>query len=339
MTDTPATSPLHPLHIGSLALPGNQLLAPMAGYTNLPFRLIIRRVGGCALGAIEMVAALSQDQRRHCDRFALATALHPEEGPTAMQVYGRDPQRCAVCAAELEAAGAAVVDLNCGCPVRKARQAGCGISLMRDPPLIGRILSAMRAAIRVPLMVKIRLGYDQSERTGLEVARRAVDAGVDAITVHARTGASRHGEAVDLDGLAAIASAVPVPVIANGDQHDSDILRRSHTAGAAGFMIGRGAIGHPDIFAGLAAELVGRPVPAFSLEHRLAWLREHVALTISLYGAERGIRTLRRTPLLYCAGQPGVRRLRERWITISTIEDIENIIAELRAHPQDRDTP
>ena len=322
-------SPLHPLRIGSLELPGNLLLAPMAGYTNLPFRRIISRVGGCALGAIEMVAALSPDQRRHCDRLALATARHPEEGPTAMQVYGRDPQRCAACAEDLAAAGAAVIDLNCGCPVRKARQAGCGISLMRDPPLIGRILAAMRAATRLPLMVKIRLGYDQQERTGLEVARRAVEAGVDAITVHARTGASRHGEPVDLDGLAAIAAAVPVPVIANGDQHDPDILRRAHAAGAAGFMIGRGCIGHPEIFVSLAARLAGQPEPVFSLSERLSWLREHVALTIDLYGAERGIRTLRRTPLLYCSGLPGVRRLRERWITICTLDDIEAIIADL----------
>ncbi|MFW5698986.1 MAG: tRNA dihydrouridine synthase [Planctomycetota bacterium] len=328
---------IHPLRLAGLELANNLCLAPMAGYTNLPFRLIVKRMGHCGLVATEMVAAMTPAQRRADRAFATAVAHRDEERPLAMQVYGREPELCAACAVELQQAGADLVDLNCGCPVRKAKQAGCGVALMREPERVGAILRAMRAVTTVPLGVKIRLGYDKNRRTGVAVARIAQDAGVDVITVHARTGESKHGAQLDFAGLAEVRAAVDVPVIANGDMHHEDNIRRARDeAGVDGYMIGRGAIGRPWIFAELSARFAGEPSATPDLERRSALLHEHFALVLELYGPERGIRIMRKYSLLYFHGQPGVRRFRDRFVRIATPEDFIRIVAdylaEARAH-------
>ena len=218
---------IHPLQIGDLTLRNNLTLAPMAGFTNLAFRLIAKEVGGCGLVATEMVAALSSENRIHDKRFEVLTRTAPEEKPVAMQIYGRDPELCAQTARALDAKGADLIDLNCGCPVRKAKQAGCGVALMKEPEQIGRIVAAIREVTDKPVGVKMRLGFEEGQRTAVEIARLAEDNGADVVAVHARTGENKHGTPVDLHGMADVKAAVSIPVIANGSMDSAEATSRT----------------------------------------------------------------------------------------------------------------
>jgi tRNA-dihydrouridine synthase B len=303
---------IRPLRIGGLELASNLCLAPMAGFTNLPYRLIVREVGGCGLVAAEMVAALASPTIAQNHRRVAAIASSPAERPVAMQIYGRDPAACAGLARRMVAAGADVIDLNCGCPVRKARQAGCGVALMRDPGQVARIVAALRLAVAGPVTVKLRLGIDQDNVNAVTVARAAVDAGADALTVHARTGESKRGMEVDLDGLAAVVAAVRVPVIGNGSLHTAAAIRAAAATGVAGYAIGLAACDDPWIFRRLADELAGRiPTPPTLAErHRIC--RRHLGLVLDQYGESAGSVIMRKYAGFFCRGLPGIRELRQR---------------------------
>jgi len=325
---------IHPLTIGSLRLDNNLCLAPMAGFTNVAFRLIAKEVGGCGLVASEMVAAIGREQRAFDQRFRVLTENVAAEHPLAMQVYGREPELCAQTARALEEAGADLIDLNCGCPVKKAKQAGCGVSLMREPEQIGRIVAAMRAATTRPVTVKMRLGFDTSSRNVVEVARAAVENGAAALFVHARTGESKHGTAIDLAPLAEVKRSVPVPVIANGSLDTADAIRRAKDeAGVDGYQIGRAACGDPWLFRNLIAELGGGERYTPSLSERRALLERHYRLIVGLFGAERGTRVMRKYTFFYCNGLPGVRRFRDRFMRIADASGffalVDDFFAEL----------
>lgn len=318
---------IHPLAIGPVQLPNNLCLAPMAGFTNLAFRLIAKQVGGCGLVASEMVAALSNPGVTNRLRFGLLTASVPAEKPLAMQVYGREPELCAATARGLAEAGADIVDLNCGCPVKKAKQAGCGVALMREPEQVGRIVAAMRAALPagVPVTVKMRLGYAQDDRRAVEVAQAGIAAGATAVFLHARTGESKHGVPIDLAGLREVREAVRgmgdghVPVIANGSMDTAAAIRAAKDeAGVDGYQIGRAACGDPWLFRNLIAELEGGEPYRPDLAERRALLERHFDLVVGLFGEERGVRVMRKYTFFYCNGLPGVRRFRDRFMRIAS---------------------
>jgi tRNA-dihydrouridine synthase B len=324
---------IHPVAIGSLTLANNLCLAPMAGFTNVAFRLIAKEVGGCGLVASEMVAALGATQRVHDERFRTLTRTVPAEKPLAMQVYGRDPALCAATAAALDAAGADLIDLNCGCPVRKARQAGCGVALMNEPSLVGRIIGAMRAATSKPVTIKMRLGADAAHRTLIEVAKAAVEHGADAVFVHARSGESKHGMAVDYSGIAEVKAAVAVPVFANGSLETAAAIRHVRDAtGADGYQIGRAACGDPWLFRNLIAELTGQPLYAPSLDERRQLLIRHFELILELFGEGRGTRIMRKYTFFYCNGLPGVRRFRDRFQRIATRDEFLALVDDFFTH-------
>ncbi len=316
----PANRYVHPLAIGSVRLTNNLCLAPMAGFTNVAFRLIAKEVGGCGLVATEMVAALSHPQGGSDERFRVLTRNLPQEKPLAMQVYGRDPELCGASARALEQAGADLVDLNCGCPVRKAKQSGCGVALMAEPDQVGRIIKAMVASVRCPVTVKMRLGVDAQNRTMIEVAQAAVENGAQAVFVHARTGESKHGQAVDLSGVAAVRAVLPshIPVIANGSLDTAAAIRLAKDeAGADGYQIGRAACGDPWLFRNLIAELTGgqRYTPSYDERRRL--LERHFDLILDLFGEQRGVRVMRNYTFFYCNRLPGVRAFRDRFHRIA----------------------
>jgi tRNA-dihydrouridine synthase B len=315
---------IHPVAIGDVHLANNLLLAPMAGYTNVAFRLIAKEVGGCGLVATEMVAAIARPNGPQAERFRLLTRTLPAERPVAMQIYGRDPGMCAETAAALERAGADIIDLNCGCPVKKAKQAGCGVALMREPEQVGRIVAAMVAATSRPVTVKMRLGFDAQNRNMVEVAQAAVANGAVALCVHARTGESKHGVPVDLSGLAVVRRSVPahIPVFANGSMDTPEAIRAAKDEGGAdGYMIGRAACGDPWLFRNLVAELEGRPRHAPTIAERRALLARHFDLILDLYGEERGVRIMRKYSFFYCNGLPGVRRFRGQFTRIASRAD------------------
>jgi tRNA-dihydrouridine synthase B len=325
---------IHPLAIGAVRLDNNLCLAPMAGFTNLAFRLIAKEVGGCGLVATEMVAALAAPTSSNQLRFGLLTANVAQEKPVAMQVYGREPEWCARTAAALAEAGADLVDLNCGCPVKKAKQAGCGVALMREPEQVGRIVAAMRAALpaHVPVTAKIRLGYDSANRTGIAVAQAAVAAGAAAVFVHARTGESKHGVPVDLEGLKEVVDAVHragVPAIANGSLDTAAAIRAAKdVAGADGYQIGRAACGDPWLFRNLIAELSGGTAVQPALADRRRLLERHFELIVGLFGEERGVRVMRKYTFFYCNGLPGVRRFRDRFMRIASRAEFAALVED-----------
>lgn len=331
---------IHPLRIGSLALVNNLCLAPMAGFTNVAFRLIAKEVGGCGLVASEMVAALAQPNAAIDKSFATLTRNVPAEHPLAMQIYGRDPERCGLLAQRLDAAGADIIDLNCGCPVKKAKQSGCGVALMQEPAQVGRIVAAMRAAVpHKPVTVKMRLGYSSADRNVLDVASAALDHGADALFVHARTGESKHGVPVDLSGVRAVKELVlarfgtRIPVIANGSLDTAAAIRAAKDEGLAdGYQIGRAACGDPWLFRNLIAELTGGEPHRPTLAERRAQLERHFALILDLFGEERGVRVMRKYTFFYCNGLPGVRRFRDRFCRIADRAAFEALVNDFFAH-------
>ena len=327
---------LHPLRIGNLVLRNNLCLAPMAGFTNVAFRLIAKEVGGCGLVATEMVAALGNPGGQNANRFRLLTENVAAEKPVAMQVYGRDPGLCGETAAALDQAGADLIDLNCGCPVKKAKQAGCGVSLMREPDQVGRIVAAMRAAVpHKPVTVKMRLGYNAENRNVLDVAMAAVENGADALFVHARTGESKHGVPVDLSGVRLVKEAIlakvgdRVPVIANGSLETAEAIRAAKDEGLAdGYQIGRAACGDPWLFRNLVADLTGGVRISPSLQERRELLERHFELILGLFGEVRGVRVMRKYTFFYCNGLHGVRKFRDRFMRIESRAEFADLVAD-----------
>jgi nifR3 family TIM-barrel protein len=319
---------IHPVQIGPVRLQNNLCLAPMAGFTNVAFRLIAKEVGGCGLVASEMVAALAPTHAGNEHRLRTLTETVAAEKPISMQVYGREPSWCGDMARRLDLAGADIIDLNCGCPVRKAQQSGCGVALMDDPVHIGRIIAAMRAAVdpAKPVTVKMRLGRSTQNRTVMEVARIAVDNGAAAVFVHARTGESKHGQPVELEPVAAVKASVSVPVFVNGSMDTAAAIRAAKDlAGVDGYQIGRAACGDPWLFRNLMAELRGEPRYEPSLDERRALLERHFDLIQQLFGEQRGVRVMRKYTFFYCQGLPGVRAFRDRFVRLQSRDEFRSL--------------
>lgn len=252
------------MQIGSVLFPHGLFLGPMAGYTDFAMRTVCREMGAEGL-VTEMVSAKAVV---FGDRKTIPLArVSAEECPCAVQLFGHEPEVLAE-AARIVAAGVGggvaptMIDLNMGCPVHKIVSGGDGSALMRDPALAERIVRAVRDAVKIPVTVKIRLGWDDAHRNAPEVARAAESGGADAVFVHGRTRTQFYAGTADYRGIGEVVRAVSLPVIGNGDVRDAEggarLLRES---GCAGIMVGRGAVGNPFLFRTLAALLSGQPLP------------------------------------------------------------------------------
>lgn len=252
------------MQIGSVLFPHGLFLGPMAGYTDFAMRTVCREMGAEGL-VTEMVSAKAVV---YGDRKTIPLArVSAEEWPCAVQLFGHEPEVLAE-AARIVAAGVGggvaptMIDLNMGCPVHKIVSGGDGSALMRDPALAERIVRAVRDAVKIPVTVKIRLGWDDAHRNAPEVARAAESGGADAVFVHGRTRTQFYAGTADYRGIGEVVRAVSLPVIGNGDVRDAEggarLLRES---GCAGIMVGRGAVGNPFLFRTLAALLSGQPLP------------------------------------------------------------------------------
>lgn len=252
------------MQIGSVLFPHGLFLGPMAGYTDFAMRTVCREMGAEGL-VTEMVSAKAVV---FGDRKTIPLArVSAEECPCAVQLFGHEPEVLAE-AARIVAAGVGggvaptMIDLNMGCPVHKIVSGGDGSALMRDPALAERIVRAVRDAVKIPVTVKIRLGWDDAHRNAPEVARAAESGGADAVFVHGRTRTQFYAGTADYRGIGEVVRAVSLPVIGNGDVRDAEggarLLRES---GCAGIMVGRGAVGNPFLFRPLAALLSGQPLP------------------------------------------------------------------------------
>jgi nifR3 family TIM-barrel protein len=255
-------------------------IAPMAGMTDSAFRRLVKRQGGCGLVVSEMVS--SEAIIRGIDRTLEYLEYTEEERPVAIQIFGGDPDTMAEAARVVESRGADIVDVNMGCPVHKIAKNNAGCRLMRDPAQAAAIVAAMVAAVKIPVTVKMRAGWDEGEVNAPEVARRVEDAGASALAVHGRTAAQAYTGRADWDLIGRVAEAVRIPVFGCGDLVEAhDILARMQKADVAGVLIGRGILRNPWLFAQAADLLAGRPVVEPSAQDRGRFLLDYIDLLVA----------------------------------------------------------
>ena len=318
------------MQIGEIKLAAPLALAPMAGITDLPFRLICRRLG-CGMTVSEMVSAKGLLYKNVKTTEMLR--IDDGERPTAIQLFGSVPEELAEAARMVEAGGADVIDFNMGCPVPKIVNNGEGSALMKQPQLAHDILAAMVKAVKIPVTVKFRAGWDDSSRNAVEIAKAVEAAGVSAVAVHGRTRQQFYEGKADWGIIAEVKQAVKVPVFGNGDIFTvEDGLRMLAETGVDGLMIGRGADGNPWIFRELAAVLRGEERPAApSLQERLAQAAEHLDMLIDYKGEHISVKEMRRHISAYLKGLPHAAEFRGRFHKVDTREQFMELLAEYAA--------
>jgi len=283
------------MRLGRLTLSANLFLSPLAGYTNLPFRLVVREIGGVGLCTTDLVNARSLLERRP-KAFKLIET-RPEDSPLAVQLFGSVREEMRDAAQMVEARGAASVDINMGCPVRKVCQVGGGSAMMTELDRTAALVQGMVDAVKLPVTAKMRLGWDDDNLTAPDLARALEAVGVAAIFVHGRTREQGFGGTVNLAGIRAVVQAVKsIPVIGNGDVTTPDAAKRMlDETGCAGVSIGRGAFYDPWIFKRTQhCLLTGELLPEPSFEERVRVLGRHFDLMIEVFGEELGCRMFRK---------------------------------------------
>ena len=321
------------MNIGKIELSAPLALAPMAGITDLPFRLICRRLG-CGMTVSEMVSAKGLLYKNVKTTEMLR--IDDGERPTAIQLFGSVPAELAEAARMVEASGADMIDFNMGCPVPKIVNNGEGSALMKNPQLAHDILAAMVKAVKIPVTVKFRAGWDDANRNAVEIARAVEAAGVSAVAVHGRTRQQFYEGKADWSIIADVKQAVSVPVFGNGDIFTvADGLRMLEQTGCDGLMIGRGADGNPWLFTALAAALRGDPQPQPpSLKERLAQASEHLAMLIDYKNEVVAVKEMRRHISAYLKGMPHAAEFRGRFHKVDTQEQFQQLLAEYSEYAQ-----
>lgn len=300
------------VRIGPYALPNQVILAPMAGVTDRPFRLLCRRLGA-GLVVSEMVTS---DVRLWNSRKSRLRLLHEgDPEPRSVQIAGGDPEMLAEAARANVALGAQIIDINMGCPAKKVCNKAAGSALMKDEALVARILDAVVKAVDVPVTLKIRTGWDRDNKNGIAVARIAEESGIQALAVHGRTRADLYTGEAEYDTIAAIKQSVSIPVFANGDIDSPQKARQVlDTTGADALLIGRAAQGRPWIFREITHYLAtGELLAVPGLEEVEQILLEHLAALHAFYGEVMGVRIARKHVGWYLATLPGAREFRAQF--------------------------
>ena len=319
------TDLLHQLKIGSVTLDNNILLAPMAGVTDLPFRLLCREQEA-GLVCMEMVSAKAILYKNKNTESLLT--IHPQEGPVSLQLFGSDPKILSEMARQIEERPFSILDINMGCPVPKVVGNGEGSALMKQPKLVEEIVTAVVKAVKKPVTVKIRKGFNDTCVNAVEIARIAEQCGAAAVMIHGRTREQYYTGEADWEIIAKVKDKLSIPVIGNGDIKDGAsaeaILRRT---GCDGIMVGRAARGNPWIFRQIAAYLQdGTVLPAPEKEEIRAMILRHAKMQLAYKGEYTGIREMRKHVSWYTAGMPDSARLRRTVNMVESFAALEELV-------------
>jgi tRNA-dihydrouridine synthase B len=264
--------------IGAVELASPLAIAPMAGMTDTAFRRLVKRHGGCGLVVSEMVS--SEGLVRGIDRTLEYAEYTEEERPVSIQIFGGDPEKMAAAAQVVEGMGADIVDVNMGCPVPKIAKHNAGCSLMREPAHAATVIGAMVKAVRIPVTVKMRAGWNDGERNAPTLAKMVQDAGAAAIAVHGRTAEQSYSGLADWDLVAHIAGELSIPVFGSGDCIEPEQIVERLRSGVKGVLVGRGVLRNPWILAQASDLLAGRAPRPVTLEERGRFLLDYVELLL-----------------------------------------------------------
>lgn len=314
-----------PLQIGNVTLENNLILAPMAGVTDLPFRLLCKEKGAGLL-CMEMVSAKAILYKNKNTQALLE--IDPRENPVSLQLFGSDPDIISQIAHEIEERPFDILDINMGCPVPKIVNNGEGSALMKNPVLAGEIIEKTVKAIQKPVTVKIRKGFDDEHVNAVELARVAQESGAAAVAVHGRTREQYYSGKADWDIIRQVKEAVSIPVIGNGDLLTAeDVIAMKEQTGCDGFMIGRGAQGNPWIFEQILHYFrTGEKLPKPSAEEVTDMILRHAKMMLEFKGEYTGIREIRKHAAWYTAGYPNSAKLRVAINAVESYEELERLL-------------
>lgn len=310
------------LIIGNVTLDNNVILAPMAGVTDLPFRLLCGKMGA-GLCCMEMVSAKAIYYNNRNTEALLE--IHPEETNTSLQLFGSDPDILGEMAKRIEDRPFTVLDFNMGCPVPKVVNNQEGSALMKDPVLVRKILTSLVRAVQKPVTVKIRKGFDEGHVNAVEIARIAEDCGVSAVAVHGRTREQYYSGQADWEIIGEVKKALSIPVIGNGDVNSPEAARKLlQETGCDGVMIGRAAQGNPWIFRDTVHYLeTGEKLAQPTVEEKKEIILRHAGLLLEYKGEYTGVREMRKHLAWYTAGMPHSARFRQ---TINSMESMQELV-------------
>jgi len=316
------------MRLGNIDLAVPLFAAPMAGVTDQPFRILAREMG-CGMTISEMVS--SKGIYYQNDKTLDMLRIDCHERPTAIQLFGNNPEDLAKAAKFVEEQGADAVDFNMGCPVQKIVANGEGSALMKNPKLAYEILAAMVDAVKIPVTVKMRIGWDENHLNGVECALAAEKAGVSAVAVHGRTRRQFYEGKADWGAIAQIKSALKISVIGNGDIYSvEDAMKMKRETNVDGFMVGRGADGNPWLFQQIAAWLKGEKIPDMpSNNERLDLALRHLHMLVEYKGETIAVREFRRHIGCYIKGMVNAAAQRAKFYSINSLG---NFVAEVESY-------
>jgi nifR3 family TIM-barrel protein len=307
------------MKIGSVTLKNKTILAPLAGITNLPFRLLAKEAG-CALVCSEMISAHGLVNKSKKTRQMLDS--RPEEKPLSVQIFGSQPDIMAEAARLVESAGADIIDINFGCSVRKIIKTGAGVALMKTPRTAEAVIKAVREAVRIPLTIKLRTGWNPTGIQAFEISKIAESCGVDAITLHPRTAGQGFSGHCDWTLITELKKRVNVPVIGNGDIFcANDAIAMLEQTRCDAVMIGRMAIGNPRIFSDVLIRMRGEAEPAADLESRFEIMTRYTQESVKYFGEEIACRMMRSRLCWFAKGLRNSSQFRKSINQISTEAD------------------